>query len=88
MSEPPQTFKINLGWFGWVFFVGGVVGALQSFSSRDTAQKLQNGWKGYIPGTRIYEKIDSSSYEAFAFVAVAIALLGLGLIVAELQRKK
>ena len=26
MSEPPQTFKINLGWLGAALFVGGVVG--------------------------------------------------------------
>ena len=78
----------GLGCFGGLLFVGGVVGALNSFSARDKAQSMHNGVFGYIPGTREYEKIDSSSYEAFAFVAGAVALLGIGLIIAGLMRRK
>jgi hypothetical protein len=78
----------GLGGLGGLLFVGGVVVVLNAFSSRDQEQRLHNGLFGYIPGTRTYEKIDSSGYEAVAFVAGAIALLGLGLIVAWLARKK
>ena len=78
----------TLGCIGGVLFVGGVVVVLNSFSSRDKEQRQHNGLFGYIPGTREYEKIDASGYEAVAFVAGAVALLGLGLIVAWLSRKK
>jgi len=78
----------TLGCLGGVLFVGGVVVVLNSFSSRDKEQRQHNGVFGYIPGTREYEKIDTSGYEAVAFVAGAVALLGLGLIIAGLSRKK
>jgi hypothetical protein len=78
----------TLGCVGGVLFVGGVLAVLNAFSSRDKEQSIHNGIYGYIPGTRTYEKIDSSGYEAVAFVAGAIALLGIGLIVAWLSRRK
>lgn len=78
----------TLGCLGAVLFVGGVVVVLNTFSSRNKEQRQHNGVFGYIPGTREYEKIDTSGYEAVAFVAGAVALLGLGLIIAGLSRKK
>jgi TctA family transporter len=78
----------TLGCLGGVLFVGGVVVVLNSFSSRDKEQRQHNGLFGYIPGTREYEKIDTSGYEAVAFVAGAVALLGLGLVIAGLSRRK
>ena len=78
----------GLGCLGGLLFVGGVAVVLNAFSSRDQEQRQHNGVFGYIPGTRTYEKIDSSGYEAVAFIAGAVALLGLGLIIAGLSRKK
>ncbi len=77
----------NLGVLGGVLFVSGVVGVVGAFASRDKAQSASDGIT-FLSGSRNYTKIDSSGYEAFAFVAGAIALLGLGLIVAGLSKNK
>ncbi len=77
----------NLGVLGGVLFVSGVVGVVGAFASRDKAQSASDGIT-FLSGSRNYTKIDSSGYEAFAFVAGAIALLGLGLIIAGLARNK
>ena len=77
----------NLGVLGGVLFVGGVVGVVGAFSSRDQAQSASDGIT-LLSGSRNYTKINSSGYETFAFVAGAVALLGLGLIIAGLSRNK
>ena len=77
----------NLGCFGGVLFVGGVVGVLGAYSSRNNEQRGSDGLT-FLSGSRRYTPIDSSGYDAFAFVAGAVALLGLGLIIAGLSRKK
>jgi hypothetical protein len=77
----------NLGVLGGVLFVGGVVGVVGAFASRDKAQSASDGIT-FLSGSRNYSKIDSSGYETFAFVAGAVALLGLGLIIAGLARNK
>ena len=77
----------NLGVLGSVLFVGGVVGVVGAFSSRDQAQSASDGIT-LLSGSRNYTKINSSGYETFDFVAGAVALLGLGLIIAGLSRNK
>ena len=77
----------NLGCFGGALFVGGVVAVLWAYSSRNIAQRASDGLT-FLSGSRRYAPIDSSGYDAFAFVAGAVALLGLGLIIAGLARKK
>ena len=77
----------NLGCFGGVLFAGGVVGVLGAYGARNNEQKSSDGLT-FLSGSRRYTPIDSSGYEAFAFVAGAVALLGLGLIIAGLSRKK
>lgn len=77
----------NLGCFGGALFVGGVIAVLGAFSSRNNAQRASDGLT-FLSGSRRYTPIDSSGYDAFAFVAGAVALLGLGLIIAGLARKK
>lgn len=77
----------NLGCFGGVLFVGGVVGVLGAYGARNNEQRGSDGLT-FLSGSRRYTPIDSSGYDAFAFVAGAIALLGLGLIIAGLSRKK
>lgn len=77
----------NLGLVGGVLFVGGILCVLGAFSSRNKAQEASDGLT-FLAGSRNYTQIDSSGYQAFAFVAGAVALLGLGLIVAGLSKKK
>lgn len=77
----------NLGCFGGALFVGGVVAVLGAYSSRNNAQRASDGLT-FLSGSRRYTAIDSSGYDAFTFVAGAVALLGLGLIIAGLARKK
>jgi len=77
----------NLGCFGGVLFVGGVVGVIGAYSARNNEQRGSDGLT-FLSGSRRYTPIDSSGYDAFAFVAGAVALLGLGLIIAGLSRKK
>jgi hypothetical protein len=77
----------NLGCFGGVLFAGGVVGVLGAYGARNNEQRSSDGLT-FLSGSRRYTPIDSSGYDAFAFVAGAVALLGLGLIIAGLSRKK
>ena len=77
----------NLGCFGGVLFAGGVVGVLGAYGARNNEQRGSDGLT-FLSGSRRYTPIDSSGYDAFAFVAGAVALLGLGLIIAGLSRKK
>ena len=77
----------NLGCIGGVFFAGGVIGVLVAYGSRNNAQRTSDALT-FASGSRRYTSIDSSVYDAVAFVAVAVALLGLGLIIAGLSRKK
>ena len=77
----------NLGCYGGVLFVGGVIGVIGTYISRNKAQSASDGLT-FLSGSRRYTSIDSSGYDAFAFVAGAVALLGLGLIIAGLARKK
>lgn len=77
----------NLGCFGGVLFAGGVVGVLGAYGARNNEQKSSDGLT-FLSGSRRYTPIDSSGYDTFAFVAGAVALLGLGLIIAGLSRKK
>ena len=77
----------NLGCFGGVLFAGGVVGVLGAYGARNNAQSSSDGLT-FLSGSRRYTPVDSSGYDAFAFVSGAVALLGLGLIIAGLSRKK
>lgn len=77
----------NLGLIGGVLFIGGIFCVLGAFSSRNKAQQASDGLT-FLSGSRNYTPIDSSGYQGFAFVAGAVALLGLGLIVAGLSKKK
>jgi hypothetical protein len=77
----------NLGCIGGVFFAGGVIGVLVAYGSRNNEQRTSDALT-FASGSRRYASIDSSGYDAVAFVAVAVALLGLGLIIAGLSRKK
>ncbi len=77
----------NLGCIGGVFFAGGVIGVLVAYGSRNNEQRTSDALT-FASGSRRYTPIDSAGYDAVAFVAGAIALLGLGLIVAGLSRKK
>ena len=77
----------NLGCFGGVLFAGGVVGVLGAYGARNNEQRGSDGLT-FLSGSRRYTPIDSSGYDAFAFVSGAVALLGLGLIIAGLSRKK
>lgn len=79
--------KNNLGCFGGVLFAGGVVGVLGAYGARNNEQRASDGMT-LLSGSRRYTAIDSSGYDAFAFVAGAVALLGLGLIIAGFARKK
>ena len=77
----------NLGCIGGVLFAGGVIGVLVAYGNRNNKQSSSDAIT-FAAGSRRYTSIDSSGYDAVAFVAVAIALLGLGLIIAGLSRKK
>jgi len=72
---------------GWLFAVG-VVAVPGAYFARNNAQSESDKyWEG-MSHRGPYPKIDSSGYETFAFVAGAVALLGLGLIIAGLVRSK
>ena len=99
MSEPPffdgpDFFDHKPGKIIWprVLFVSGVAGVLGAYFARNDAQSesetgLVSG-RGFSAHWGPYPQIDSSGYYAFAFVAGAIALLGLGRIIAGLVRSK
>ena len=81
------------GLLGGVFFVCGVVGAVSAISQRDKAQSAGSVSAAimFLAGDRNsfwFDKIGKSGYEFIAFLCGAIALLGLGLIIAGLSRKK
>jgi hypothetical protein len=71
---------------GWLF-AGGVVAVLGAYFARNDAQSESEKWVRILHRGP-YPQIDSSGYYAFAFVAGAIALLGLALIIAGLARNK
>lgn len=77
----------NLGCVGGALFVGGILAVLGAYSSRNKAQMASDGLT-LLSGSRRYTPIDSSGYDSFAFVAGAVALLGLGLIIAGLSKRK
>ena len=83
MSEPPQDAVgqggkgITEGCLGGVLCVGGVVGVVGAFHARDWAKNDFSGYETFVAGA-----------ETFAFVAGAVALLGLALIIAGLVRSK
>ena len=77
----------NFGCVGGALFVGGILSVLGAYSSRNKAQMASDGLT-LLSGSRRYTPIDSSGYDAFAFVAGAVALLGLGLIIAGLSKRK
>lgn len=81
------------GLLGGVFFVCGVVGAVSAISQRDKAQSAGSVSAAimFLAGDRNsfwFDKIGKSGYEFIAFLCGAIALLGLGLIIAGLSRNK
>jgi len=85
------------GLLGGVFFVCGVVGAVSSISQRDKEQSAGSVWAAFmfLAGDRNsfwnsfwLNKIGKSGYEFIAILFGAIALLGLGLIIAGLVRRK
>ena len=87
------------GLLGGVFFVCGVVGAVSAISQRDKAQSAGSVSAAfmYLTGDRNsflgrssfwFNEIGKSGYEFIAILCGAIALLGLGLIIAGLSRNK
>jgi hypothetical protein len=77
----------NLGLLGGALFAGGVVAVLLAYNARNNEQRKSDALE-WATGSRRYTPIDSSGYDAFAFVAGAAALLGLALIIVGLSRKK
>ena len=80
---------------GWLFaggvvaVLGGVVAVLGAYIARMIAQSKMDQMVGLRYGVAYgSHQIDSSGYYAFTYVAGAIALLGLGLIIAGLSRSK
>ena len=82
------------GLLGGVFFVCGVVGAVSAISQRDKAQSAGSVLAAimFLAGddrnSFWFDKIGKSGYEFIAFLCGAIALIGLGLIIAGLSRSK
>ena len=70
-------------------FAGGVVAVLGAYFARyiehTKMNRMMESRYGVAYGSH---QIDSSGYYAFTYVAGAIALLGLGLIIAGLSRSK
>ena len=82
------------GLLGGVFFVCGVVGAVSAISQRDKAQSAGSVSAAimFLAGddrnSFWFDKIGKSGYEFIALLCGAIALIGLGLIIAGLSRSK
>lgn len=86
-AEQAKQGDGNLGCLGGALFVGGVAAVLLAYNSRNNEQRKSDALE-WASGSRRYTPIDSSGYDAFAFVAGAAALLGLALIIVGLSRKK
>jgi len=85
-----EVGKTFLDSTGLLVCMGGVAGAIGAIYLRDKAQKELTQDQQSYPHLvrRTWDRDDSFPYEACAFVAVFIALYGLGLLFIEASRKK